>query len=63
MDLIDTSLMVLGVCLYLVQNPLGVNTTKVDLFWICGSGVMSYTCSLSRYCLAFMYVASWRMLG
>ena len=52
------SLMVLGACLYVVRNSSGVNIAKIALFWICGSVVIPYMYSLSRYCwdLAFMSV-------
>ena len=54
--------MVLGLCLYLVWNSLGVNIAKVALFWF---GVMPYMYSLSRHCwgYAFMFVAKFVYVG
>ena len=41
--------MVLGEFLYVMQNSSGVRMAVLVLFWICGSVVMPYVYSLSRY--------------
>ena len=43
------SLIVLGICVYLNLNSCGASMVPVTRFWICGSVVMPYMYSLSRY--------------
>ena len=57
-------LMILDACLYVVWNSYGDNTALVCFFWICGSIVITYVYSLSRYFRHFFALSlRWRMLG
>ena len=50
----SASLMILDACLCVIRNSSRVGVALVFLFWICGSVVMPYVYSLSRYCWAFV---------
>ena len=58
----SASLMVLGVCLYMVLNSCGVNMALVSLVCICVIVVIPYVYSLSRYVWVFLFESSVRLV-
>jgi hypothetical protein len=61
----NASLIVLGMCLYVVWNSSGVSMAHVSLFWICGSVVILYVYNVTRQCwdLAFALPARLAYVG